>query len=281
MAVKLVEWNIATPPSPKRTEALRGAFDRFLEVERKQDAAMVGKEIARAKGTDAEFAERLEKLAVELRDLDVLAVAHDLLVQDRTGPGRAAEFVRQAEVLLESGVEPAEAIQHGEQALTSVAPAEVEPLLERLARLTTDKTQIVEIYERQVSRCKNPQDKLVALARAARIAAAQNDYERARGFFDIVLGAGAPEEAIELLEEAARGSDLERATERLRRVLAEALAAGGQGARDGGRTRSAMLGRAARIAFDCLEREDDVGGNWYYGKPHSSDYRSTRLISSK
>ncbi len=252
VAVKLVEWNIATPASPKRTEALRGAFDRFLEVERKQDAAMVGKEIARAKGTDAEFADRLEKLAVELRDLDVLAVAHDLLVQDRTGPGRATEFVRQAEVLLGCGVEPAQAIQHGEQALTSVAPAEVEPLLERLAHLTTDKTHIIEIYERQVTRCKSPQDKLVALARAARVAAAQADYERARGFFDIVLGAGAPEDVVELLEEAARASDLERATERLRRVLAEALAAGGQGARDGGRTRSAMLGRAARIAFEDL-----------------------------
>ncbi len=38
---------------------------------------------------------------------------------------------------------------------------------------------------------------------------------------------------------------------------------------------------SAGIPFDCLEREDDVGGNWYYGKPHSSVYRSTRLISSK
>ncbi len=35
------------------------------------------------------------------------------------------------------------------------------------------------------------------------------------------------------------------------------------------------------IPFDCLEREDDVGGNWYYGKPASSVYRSTHLISSK
>jgi cation diffusion facilitator CzcD-associated flavoprotein CzcO len=35
------------------------------------------------------------------------------------------------------------------------------------------------------------------------------------------------------------------------------------------------------ITFDCLEREDDVGGNWLYGKPASSVYRSTHLISSK
>jgi cation diffusion facilitator CzcD-associated flavoprotein CzcO len=39
--------------------------------------------------------------------------------------------------------------------------------------------------------------------------------------------------------------------------------------------------RARAIPFDCFEREDDVGGNWYYGRPHSSVYRSVRLISSK
>ena len=38
---------------------------------------------------------------------------------------------------------------------------------------------------------------------------------------------------------------------------------------------------AAGLPFDCLEREDEVGGNWYYGKPHSAVYRSTHLISSK
>jgi cation diffusion facilitator CzcD-associated flavoprotein CzcO len=39
--------------------------------------------------------------------------------------------------------------------------------------------------------------------------------------------------------------------------------------------------RQCGIAFDCLEREGEVGGNWNYGRPHSSVYRSTRLISSK
>lgn len=39
--------------------------------------------------------------------------------------------------------------------------------------------------------------------------------------------------------------------------------------------------RAVGIPFDCLEREDDVGGNWYFGRSASSVYRSTRLISSK
>ncbi len=37
----------------------------------------------------------------------------------------------------------------------------------------------------------------------------------------------------------------------------------------------------AGISFDCLEREDQIGGTWCYGKPYSSVYDSTHLISSK
>lgn len=37
----------------------------------------------------------------------------------------------------------------------------------------------------------------------------------------------------------------------------------------------------AGVPFDCLEREDDLGGNWNYGKKASSVYASTHLISSK
>ncbi|MCI0699404.1 NAD(P)-binding protein [candidate division KSB1 bacterium] len=39
--------------------------------------------------------------------------------------------------------------------------------------------------------------------------------------------------------------------------------------------------KAHQIPCDVIEAEDDVGGNWYYGKPRSSVYRSTHLISSK
>ena len=39
--------------------------------------------------------------------------------------------------------------------------------------------------------------------------------------------------------------------------------------------------RQQGIAAECLERNDGVGGNWYYGTPTSSVYKSTHLISSK
>jgi cation diffusion facilitator CzcD-associated flavoprotein CzcO len=35
------------------------------------------------------------------------------------------------------------------------------------------------------------------------------------------------------------------------------------------------------IPCEVLEREDGIGGNWYYGRPNSSVCRSTHLISSK
>jgi thioredoxin reductase len=39
--------------------------------------------------------------------------------------------------------------------------------------------------------------------------------------------------------------------------------------------------REQAIPVEVLEREDDVGGNWYYGRQCSSVYASTHLISSK
>jgi len=38
---------------------------------------------------------------------------------------------------------------------------------------------------------------------------------------------------------------------------------------------------ALGIACDVFDKNDDVGGNWYYGRPASSIYKSTHLISSR
>ena len=256
VATKLVEWYVEAPAGAERNEALRGAFDRFLEVGRDADAANVAKELARTRGADSELAQRLEDVAVKLKDLDALGIAHDLLVTELSGRARAEEMVRQAEVMVKAAVEPHEAVQHGEQALTSVAPEDVEPLLKRLAQISATPTDVIDLYERQISRCKNPADRLRALARAAQIAAERDAIDRARGFFDLALGGGVQDETLKTLEQTARDSDEDRKTHTLRWTLAEAMAAGGQGSRDGGRTRGALLRRAAKLANDDLGDTD-------------------------
>src|SRR6185295_983362 len=72
----------------------------------------------------------------------------------------------------------------------------------------------------------------------------------------LALSSGAQEEILVTLELAASRGDQEQGGTTLRETLAEALAGGGQGARDGGRTRSALLRRAATIAYRELDDVD-------------------------
>ncbi|MET0794642.1 MAG: hypothetical protein ABW061_24185, partial [Polyangiaceae bacterium] len=261
VATKLVEWYAVMPATPPRNAALRGAFERFVEVGRDADAAGVAKELARTRSADPAIAEQLEKISVKLKDLDALGIAHDLLVQPLSGPARAEEMVRQAEVLADTGVEAGQAISHGEQALTSVPPSDVEPLLARLAKLTDSTPRIIEIYERQVTRSKAPSDKLAALGRAASVAARLSAYDKSRAFFDLALGGALQEDTLNALVAVAQAADAEQSTDKLRRTLADALANGGQGSRDGGRTRGVLLGRAAQLAHGEL-KDTELAFTW-------------------
>ncbi|HEY6081441.1 MAG TPA: hypothetical protein VIW29_21650 [Polyangiaceae bacterium] len=256
VATKLVEWYMEAAVGPARNAALKGAFERFVSVGRDADAAAVAKELARTRGADPDIAKQLEEIAVKLKDLDALGIAHDLMVGELSGPARAEEMVRQAEVLLRADVSVDEALQHGEQAMTSVAPSDVEPLLQRLSRLAPEPAQSIGIYERQVTRCKAPADKLAALGRAASVAAEHGVYDKARAFFDLALSTGATDETLSQLEDVAVKSDKARSVETLRRTLAEAMAAGGQGSRDGGRSRGILLGRAASLVYRELKDVD-------------------------
>lgn len=255
VAMKLRDW-YATSAGEEQHAAFRGAFERFLEMGRDQDAAQIAVELIRSRGATDEIIDQLEEIAVRLKDLDSLGAAHDVRVRDLSGAERAEEFVRQAEVLVQAGVDMSEAAQHGEQGLPSMAPNEVEPLLERLAQLVGAPGFVIDLYERQVGRCKNPADKLQALARAAQVAAAQGALDRAQALFELALGGGAREETIEVLVDAARSGDEETGTKQLRTALATSLASGAQGARDGGKTRSALLRRAALLAYQELDDAD-------------------------
>jgi tetratricopeptide (TPR) repeat protein len=261
VAGKLVEWWFEAKPGPERIARLRGAFDRFVQVARDADAVKVGREILRGKAGDHEVAVEVEKAAAKTHDLDAMSMAHDFLAQEVQGVERARELVRQAEARAAAGATPAESVQHGEAGLVAVPPAEVEEMLARLAALADGPGAVVDLYERQVSRCKAPADRAAALGRAAQVAAARGHLERARGFFDLALSAPGSDEVAAGLERAAREADEAAGNDALRRTLCAALAAGGQGARDGGRTRGSLLRRAAAIASADL-REIDQAFTW-------------------
>jgi tetratricopeptide (TPR) repeat protein len=251
-----VAWHGAQAPSPARADALQAAFTRFVESGMNGEAIAVAKELTKTNSADADLAPVLERISIEARDLDGLSVAHDLFTTDLTGQARGEEFVRQAEVLVSLEVLPEEAIEHGEQALTSVEHAEIEPLLGRLAALTQDASAKVDIYERQVGRCRAVEDRVNALCRAAEVAADLDDVERAQGFFQLALTGVVSDEGLERIVELVRRADARSKTTALRAILAESLANGGQGARDGGRTQSRMLCRAAELAYtELADRE--------------------------
>jgi hypothetical protein len=175
-----------------------------------------------------------------------------MLTREVQGSDRAHELVRQAEVRARAGTPRNEAMAHGEQGLTYIPPAEAEPLLDRLAQLAAKPVDVIDLYERQVTRSKAPTDRVRALARAAQIASTRGQPERARGFFELALTGAPSEETINVLETSARDGDKSGGGDRLRRALCAALSQGGHGARDGGRTRANLLRRAATLAHRDL-----------------------------
>src|SRR5260370_7345488 len=130
VAAKLVEWWFEAKAGPERIANLRGAFVRFAEVGRDEDAVRVACEIARSKGADLVLARKLEQFAVKMGNLDALSVAHDVMAREMTGLERAQELVRQAELQLKAGAARSEQLLHVEEGLTITPPAQAEPLLE-------------------------------------------------------------------------------------------------------------------------------------------------------
>ncbi len=258
VAGKLVEWWFGAKPSAERTPFLRGAFERFAEVGRDEEAVRVGCEIVRSRGGDLDLGRHLEALAVKMRDLDAISTAHDLLERDLSGAARAEELVRQAEVRHKNGAPRLEALHHGELGLTSIAPAKAEELLQRLAAIAEEATDVIDLYERQIGRCKTPSDRVAALARAAQVAGAFEQMDRARALFDLALSGTPTDDAVKTLEEAAREADAHIDGNRMRHALSMSMSSGGQGARDGGRTRGALLRRAASIAHSELGDDEQA-----------------------
>jgi hypothetical protein len=257
VATKLVEWWFPVAASEARTRALGGAFERFAVVGRDGDAVRVGVEILRG-SRDAEVAAKLEVLAVKTCDDVGLTAAQEILGLELTGAARAGELVRQAELRVQAKMAWAESVQHGETALGGLSQEEAAPLLARLSALIPEPPAVIDLYERQVSRARGGEAREKALTRAAQIAGSLGDLKRARMFFDLALSGTPSDATIDALAQAA--GDVADPTP-LRRTLAEALAQGGGGVRDGGRSRANLLRRAATLAERDL-KDVDLAFTW-------------------
>lgn len=256
VAASLVEWMKDAPAGPVRNRALRRAYERFTQIADHPRAIDVGLELVRMKGASQELAKSLEETAAVVQNIEALQAAFSVLGGDISGPPRAEEMVRQAEVLALSGMDVGEAVLHGEQALTSIDPSEVEPLLARLAEVAGGGAAAVGVYERQVTRCKSSDDRTSALCRAAEVASKEGDTNRVRRFFELALEAAGQTDGLDDLRARVKRSDEANDTRDLREALCTVLSEGGKGARDGGRSRSAYLMRAASVAHEDLEDAD-------------------------
>lgn len=256
VAESLVEWCQDAAAGPSRNRALLRAYDRFIEVKNGRRALEVGLELVRMKGASEELARSIEETAIALKHIEALQAAFVVLGRDMSGPPRAEEMVRQAEVLAEAGMSPLEAVQHGEQALTSTAPSEVEPLLSRLADIADEAAVVIGIYERQVTRCKSAEDRIAALCRAAQVAAEKEVPEKVERFFEIALQAAGQTEGLDDLRERVREADTKSGGTSLRAALCGVMSRAGKGARDGGRSHGAYLARAAAVAYEDLKDVD-------------------------
>ena len=101
-----------------------------------------------------------------------------------------------------SGTARNDAVSHGEQGLVFIPPGDAEPLLERLAALCAKPIDVIDLYERQVTRSKAPADRVRALARAAHVASTRGQPERARGFFELALSGAPADDTVNVLESA-------------------------------------------------------------------------------
>jgi hypothetical protein len=194
----------------------------------------------------AAVAAKLEATALPSNDLAGLKLAFGLAVRALEGAARAAELVRQAEVLVGLGAERPLALRHAEPGFAGVDPNDAAPLLDRLVALAGI-DQVIDLHERLIARAASFDDRAVAIAVAARTTTKASPHHLER-FFASATSLSSGEPALGALERLARDGDAARGGTSQRRLFAHALAACEPEADDGGRVRAALLRRAATMA---------------------------------
>lgn len=243
---QILAW-ARTTPGPEGQRLLGEAFDRFVAGGAQDRALEIAPDVLRTpRGKDASFLASLEPLALGAKLTELVLEIHDRRGAGLSGVARAEELIRQARVRIDLGIDRREAIEHGEIGLSAVAPAEAGPLLVELAHLAPDPVTAVELLERHVGRCKQPADRLAALVRAYRHAILTPvGEEKVKELTEHALAVQATDDPFDALWAEARDADATDSTADRRRALLDVLVNTSAGPRDGGRTRSAQLRRAA------------------------------------
>jgi tetratricopeptide (TPR) repeat protein len=250
VAGMILSWARATGGA-EGLRLLGMAFDRFLAAGAKDRALEIAADILRSpRGKDLAFLEGVEPLAVEARQVELVLEIHDRRAAIASGPARGEELVRQAEVRAALGIDPQEALEHGELGLATIPPADAEPFLDRLAAIATAPLAAIEIYERYVGRAKAPTDRAAAIVRAYGQAIARADggalvVEKARELAEAALAISSEIDPIDALWSVADRIDREQGRVDHRRALVAVVAGSTAGPRDGGKTRAANLRRLA------------------------------------
>ena len=154
-------------------------------------------------------AARMEAKALPARDLAGLKLAFELAARALSGAPRAAELVRQAEVLVGLGAERPLALRHAEPALAGLSLAEAAPLLQRLEAIAGP-DEAVELYQRAVERAQSPESRAQAVEATTRVAVKRGGAERIQQFFETVALHCADEISLSALERAAGEADKAR-----------------------------------------------------------------------
>ena len=260
---QILAW-ARTTPGPEGQRLLGEAFDRFHRGEALDRALEIAGDLLRTpRGKDAHFLEQLEPMAIDEKAQELVLEIHDRRASLTSGAARAQELIRQAKVRIALGVDVEEAIGHGEIGLGAVPPAEAVPLIAELAALAPRALLAVELYERQIGRCKAPADKLAAIVRAYRRAIesvhvspdeATELEAKAKELAEMALAVGGADDPFDALFSVAREVDEQHGTDR-RTIVIATMHGSAVGPRDGGRTRSAQLRRAAHWMREELNDE--------------------------
>ena len=172
VASKLLQWHGEAPPSHARTK--RSAVRSIVFSVGPRRGSLEGGHRTRSfEGRRPRARAKARGSVGHSEGPRGLAVAHDLLGKELSGSDRADELVRQAEVLASGRRRSGRGAAAWRGRFGQRAAPQAEPLLARLALLTSAPGPVIDVYERQVSRCKVPADRMAALSRAAQLAAAR------------------------------------------------------------------------------------------------------------